>query len=179
MAACTVAWFACEASETGNVRPSGAGNAADDRARGLLRSELISQHIIKVIEGEGIEEGLEQPQLRLTTDEAEIGVIAVHRLGQHRVPEAIHGLREFENDRGVDVGVNTLEVVLQAGERGRELVEHDAVVLHLRAEPGGLEHALAVPVEVQCINGQMRRRLARPRSIGDRERQGERGGKRS
>ena len=72
------------------------------------------------------------------------------------MPEAINRLREFQIDRGIDVGVITLEDVLQPGECGRELVEYDAVVLHLRAEPRGLEYALAVPVEAQIINGRLR-----------------------
>ena len=76
---------------------------ADHSARALFRRELGNAVIARVIEGERIEEGLEQAQLsriggRSATyngrgiDGLEIAVIAIHRLGQHGVAEAIDRL---------------------------------------------------------------------------------------
>ena len=100
-----------------------ARDAADDRAGGLFGIERGLSGLVGIEQGQRIEEGLEQPQLRAVSgnrfsDGVEVGVVAVDRRGQHRVAEAVHGLRELEPDRGVDVGVEPLEDVLESGERG-------------------------------------------------------------
>ena len=133
-----------------------ARNASDDRASRLLGIERRLPALVGIVEGKRIEEGLEEPQLAAVTRDAlhdgiEVRVVAVDRTGQHRMTEAVHRLRELEADRGIHVGVESLEDILESGQRRRKLVEHDAVVLHLRAEPGGLEQPLTVPVEVQVL----------------------------
>ena len=153
----------------------------NDRARTLFRRDrILARCIVIIVQGERIEEGLEQAELvtrrcRLERpgirDRVEVRVIAVDRLGQHRVSEAIDDLRKFGGDRGVNVRVMPHKWVLQPGERGNELVEHDPVVLHLRAEPGSLEHALAVPLEAQRFNRCTRGFLVCPCRIGGRERE--------
>ena len=74
--------------------------------------------------------------------------------------------------------METREGIFQPGEGGRELVEHDAVVLHLGAEPCGLEHAFAVPVQVEGLDGRVRRCLVGQRCVGDQEGETQRGGQR-
>ena len=65
--------------------------------------------------------------------------------------EAIDGVRELGDDRRVDRGVVDLgrgkEDVDLRLDLARELLEHQVLVLHLGAEAGGLEQALAVPLQ--------------------------------
>ena len=81
----------------------------------------------------------------------EIRIEAIDRLGQHRVAEAIDGVRELGHDRRIDGRVVTErreELVDVRLDGARELLEHEMLVLHLGAEPRGLEQAIAVPVQV-------------------------------
>ena len=98
----------------------------------------------------------------------EVRVEAIDRLGQHRVAEAIDGVRELGDDRRIEVDVVHLgrreERVDQRLDGARELLEHQMLVLHLGAELGGLEQALAVPH--QRVDLRLRRRKR-----GDRRQQ--------
>ena len=77
----------------------------------------------------------------------------VDGLVQHRVAEAVHDMGELREDRRVDVDRRLehegVDVRLHlAG----ELLEDEVLVLHLVGEAGGLEQALAVPLEgVPCL----------------------------
>ena len=99
-------------------------------------------------------------------DDVEVGVEAVDRLGQHRVAEAIDGVRELGDDRGIDRGVvadRREELVDLRLDGAGELLEHEMLVLHLGAELAGLEQALAVPlqrVDLRLGGGEGRRRGA-------------------
>ncbi|MNE92601.1 hypothetical protein D3C80_1903450 [compost metagenome] len=63
--------------------------------------------------------------------------------------EAIDGVGELGNDRGVDIGFVALgradkHVDLRLN-GAREFLEHQVLVLHLGAELGDLEQAFAIP----------------------------------
>ena len=111
-------------------------------------------------ERERVQERGDEPELmaasglacmqRIGVDHVEARVIAVDRFRQHRVTEAVHHMREFRIDRGIQRGV----VALTRNERidlrlngTRELFEDEMLVLHLGAEAGRLEEARAVPLE--------------------------------
>jgi len=87
----------------------------------------------------------------------EVGIEAIELLGQHRMAEAIDGVRELGDDRRVDRGVVAVrgqELVHLRLDRAREFLEHEMLVLHLGAELRGLEQAFAVPSQARniCIN---------------------------
>ncbi|MCY1271468.1 hypothetical protein D9M70_200250 [compost metagenome] len=132
-----------------------AGHPAHDGAGGVVRIGATGG------EGQRVEEGRDQAHLlvarfvRVTVaHHVEVGVVAVDRLGQHRVAEAVHRVGELGDDRGVQVDVVDLgrreEQVDVRLDGAGELLEHQVLVLHLGAELGGLEQPLAVPH--QCID---------------------------
>ena len=114
-----------------------------------------------------IEEGLDQPDLLIgvgrVADDIEVGVVAVDRLGQHRVAEAIDRVRELRDDRGIEIDVVDLrgreEEIDVRLDGARELLEDEMLVLHLGAEFRHLEQALAVPLQ----RGDLRRRCRQRR----------------
>ncbi|MND45847.1 hypothetical protein D3C80_367110 [compost metagenome] len=127
-----------------------AGDAPDDRTRRHIRV------LVDAREGERIQKRLDQTDrggipLLADKDLLELRVKHVYLLGQHRVPEAVHNVRELRDDRRIDLGL----VVLQARDkyidvrrdRTRELLEHQMLILHLGTELRGLEQTLAVPVK--------------------------------
>ena len=85
---------------------------------------------------------------------------------------------EISRESRVDIGMKACKCVFQPGERWSKLIKHDAVVLHLSAESGSLEYALAIPVKPEGVNGCLRCCLVNEGRIGDSERQSECGGKR-
>ena len=100
-----------------------------------------------------VEEALDQADVVCV----EVRIEAVDRLGQHRVAEAIDDVGELGDDRGIDrdvVAVGHEEDVDVRLDLAGEFLEHEVLVLHLGAELGGLEQALAVPDE----GGDLRRR---------------------
>ena len=116
------------------------GHAAHDGTRRLVRGRATR------CKRERVEEGLNQADL--AGDEA--GVQPVDRLGQHRVAEAIDGMRELGDDEWIDRGIKPRwgqEDVDLRLDFARELFEHQVLVLHLGTELGCLEQALTVPVE--------------------------------
>ena len=76
-----------------------------------------------------------------------IGVqgIAVDVLVQHRVAEAVDGVRELGHHRWVEMHVIATEHVDVGRDLPRELAEHEMLVLGFIAETRRLEDALAVP----------------------------------
>ncbi len=130
------------------------GHAAHDGAGGLLRRRSAGG------ERERVEEGLDQADLA----RGEIRVEAVDRLGQHRVAEAIDRVRELGDDRRIDRVIEIEERVDLRLDRARELLEHEMLVLHLGAELGRLEQALAVPLQ----GSDLRRRCREGRGRGAR-----------
>ncbi|MCY1415740.1 hypothetical protein D9M71_312330 [compost metagenome] len=66
--------------------------------------------------------------------------------------EAVHRVGELGDDRGIQIDVIDLgrceEQVDVRLDGPRELLEHQVLVLHLGTELGGLEQALAVPLQV-------------------------------
>ena len=83
-----------------------------------------------VVERGRVEERIEQPMsLALRA----VGVDAREDLGQHRVAEAVDGVRELGRDRAVDRGDAAEERVDQRLDLARELLEHQVLVLHLGA----------------------------------------------
>ena len=129
-----------------------ARHAAHDGAGRLVRRSTPPAG-----ELERIEEGLDQADVV----GVEVGIIAIDRLGQHRVAEAIDRVRELGHDRGIDGGVVGEKMSTLRLDLARELLEHEVLVLHLGAELGGLEQALAVPHQ--------RREIGRDRCNVDRE----------
>ena len=73
---------------------------------------------------------------------------AVDGLGEHRVPEPVHGVGELGADRRVDLGVIARAALAEQVDHrlhlAGELLERQVLVLHLGHEPGGLEEALVV-----------------------------------
>ena len=96
------------------------------------------------VERDRIEEGFDQADVV----GREVRVKAVDRLGQHRVAEAVHDVRELGHDRRIDVRVIAVgddEHVDARLDLAREFLEHEMLILHLGAELRRLEQALAVP----------------------------------
>ena len=75
-------------------------------------------------------------------------LVAVDVLVQHRVAEAIDGVRELGRDRRVEMDVVVAEQMDVRRHLARELLEHQVLVLRLGAELGDLEQPLAVPFVV-------------------------------
>ena len=97
----------------------------------------------------GLRKAAIRPICGSSSTDLKFGIEAVDRLDQHRVAEAVDGVRELGDDRRVDGGVVAVrgqERVDLRLDRARELLEHEMLVLHLGAELGGLEQALAVPL---------------------------------
>ena len=107
---------------------------------------------------ERVEKGRDQAGLLIASQgritvahDIETGVETVHRLGQHGVAEAIHGMRKLGDDGRIDRGVESVrgqEGVDIRLDLAREFLEYQVLILHLGAELGGLEQALAVPHQV-------------------------------
>ncbi|ELS26771.1 hypothetical protein ppKF707_2358 [Metapseudomonas furukawaii] len=144
----------------------GPGHATDDGPGGGLHRRPAGG------EGQGIEEGGDQAHLlvgggaqRVDGDRVEVSVEAIHRLGQHRVAEAVNRVGELGDDGRIDGGViadRRQETVHLGLDGPRELLEHQVLVLHLGAELGGLEQALAVPVEGGGVGGDRSDRRQQP-----------------
>ena len=100
---------------------------------------------------------------RVGDDDVEVGIEAVDRLGQHRMAEAIDGVRELRDDRRIEIDVVHLgrreERIDHRLDGAGELLEHQMLVLHLGAELRDLEQPLAVPL--QRVDLCLRRREAR------------------
>ena len=95
---------------------------------------------------EGIEEALDQADVVRIEGRVE----TVDRLGQHRVAEAIDHVGELGHDRRVDGDVESVgdqEYVDVGLDLACKLLEHEMLILHLRAELRSLEQAFAVPDE--------------------------------
>ena len=105
------------------------------------RARRVQRHAgTAAVEGRRVEEGIEQPDVVLGA----VGVQAGDDLRQHRVAEAVDGVREFRGDRAVDRGDAAEERVDQRLDFARELLEHEVLILHLGAEARRLEEALVV-----------------------------------
>ena len=135
------------------------GHAARQGAGGLFRRDgdvlrsvrveirivRITERIAQLIEHQWIEEGLDQPQLAGD----EVRIEAIHRLGQHRVAEAVHHVGELGHDCRIQRTVVHLggveEHVHLRLHLARELLEHQVLILHLGGETRGLEQSLAIP----------------------------------
>ncbi|MNZ20390.1 hypothetical protein D3C78_374450 [compost metagenome] len=114
--------------------------AADDGAGCLFRGQAA------VGEFQRIEEGGNQADLAT----GEIGIETVDFLGQHGVAEAVHGVGELGDDGRIDGAVESIgrqERIDEGLHLAGELFEHQVLVLHLGAELGGLEQALAIPFQ--------------------------------
>ena len=99
-----------------------------------------------LVERERVEEGLDQADLA----GGEVGIETVDGLVQHRVAEAVDRVRELGHDRRIDRGVEAFrdeELVDVRLDLAGEFLEHEMLVLHLGAEAGRLEQALAVPLQ--------------------------------
>ena len=119
------------------------GHAADDGAGG----DIVGDGVIGV-ELYRIEEALDQADMVC----GERRIEAVDRLGQHGVAEAIDHMGELGHDRRIDRRVEPVrnhEHVDVRLDLAREFLEHEVLILHLGAELGGLEQALAVPHETR------------------------------
>ena len=118
-----------------------AGGAAHDGPGRLFRGERAVQ-----IERQRVEERLYQAEPGILL---EGGVEAVDLIQQHRVAEAVDGMRELGDDRRIDVAVVHLGCGKEHVDLGlnlaRELLEHEVLILHLGAELRRLEQPLAVP----------------------------------
>ena len=107
----------------------------------------ISSSIASVdVELDRIEEALDQADVASREGRIE----AVDRLRQHGVTEAVDDVRELGDDRRIDRRVEAVrhEEDVDVGlDLAGEFLEHEMLVLHLGAELGGLEQALAVPYQ--------------------------------
>ncbi|MNF49951.1 hypothetical protein D3C84_312360 [compost metagenome] len=99
----------------------------------------------------------------------EVDVVAIDGLGQHRVPKPVHGVGELGDDRGIEVDVVDLgrceEQVDSRLDGPCKLFEHQMLILHLGAELGRLEQALAIPlqrIELGLGGWQCRHRIEQP-----------------
>ncbi|MNO67081.1 hypothetical protein D3C76_578840 [compost metagenome] len=99
----------------------------------------------------------------------EVDVVAIDGFGQHRVAKPIHGVGELGDDRGIEVDVIDLgrceEQVDVRLDGPRKLLEHQVLVLHLGAELGSLEQALAIPhqrIELGLVGWQRTHRSEQP-----------------
>src|SRR5215510_5624328 len=87
-------------------------------------------------------------------------------LVQHRVTEAVDGVREFGEHRRIEMDVGIAGKMDVRGDLACELLEDEVLVLRLGAEPGSLEDTLAVPLSVGdqmrgAVCGDVRRRQRR------------------
>ena len=114
-----------------------AGQTLHDGPGGRLGVRAAGGELLRV------EERLDQPDVVRRA----VRVGPRDRLCEHRVPEAVDGVRELGDDRRVDLGLVAGEHVDQRLELAGELLEDEVLVLHLGAELGGLEESLAVPDE--------------------------------
>ena len=125
--------------------------AANDGARRLIRGQAAGGKFERVEEGRDQTGLLIAERARITiADDVETGVETVHRLGQHRMAEAIDGMRELGDDGRINRRIEAVrgqEGVYIRLDLAREFLEHQVLILHLGAELGGLEQALAVPLE--------------------------------
>ncbi len=120
------------------------GDATDDRAGRFIGGSATAS------EGQRVEEGSDQAELRVAVHRGECRVEAVDGLGQHRVTEAIHHMGELGEDGRVDRGVVAVggeEFVDLRLDGAGELFEHQVLILHFGAELGSLEQPLAVPYQ--------------------------------
>ena len=120
------------------------GDATDDRAGRFVGGSATAG------EGQRVEEGSDQAELRVAVHRGERRVEAVDGLCQHRVTEAVHHMGELGEDGRVDRGVVAIgcqELVDLRLDGAGELFEHQVLVLHLGAELGSLEQPLAVPYQ--------------------------------
>ena len=114
-----------------------------------------------------VQESLDQGHLLgVAIDRQQIGAQPVHRVGQHRMAEAIHRMGEFRHDRGVDIGrIGEHEGVDPRLDAAGEFLEHHVLILHLGRESGRLEHPVAVPdqgVDLGLGRGQFGDRFQQP-----------------
>ncbi len=114
------------------------GGAHEHAARGLLRRERPCRSA--VVELGRVQERGEQGQRVVGS----IRVRASDRVVEHRVPEAVHRVRELGLDRGVHVRGVDVEGPDGRHHLARELLEHEVLVFHLGHEAGRLEEAVAV-----------------------------------
>ena len=122
-------------------------------ANDLTRSHCSRDGAV-LVEFDRVQEGTDQPDL-LCVGRQGVGIDdlvgrgqAVHRLGQHRVAEAIHHMGKFGDDGRVEVGRGRKHEGVDGGlHLAGELLEYQMLVLHFGDEAGGLEEALAVPVQ--------------------------------
>ncbi|MNM45860.1 hypothetical protein D3C81_567880 [compost metagenome] len=120
------------------------GDATDDRAGRFVGGSATAS------EGQRVEEGSDQAELRVAVHRGERRVEAVDGLCQHRVTEAVNHMGELGEDGRVDRGVVAVggqELVDLRLDGAGELFEHQVLVLHLGAELGSLEQPLAVPYQ--------------------------------
>ncbi len=135
-----------------------ARGATHDGAGRLIRRQGAVQ-----VERQRVEERLDQAEAGILL---EGGVEPVDLIQQHRVAEAVDGMRELGHDRRIDVAVVHLgggkEHVDVRLDRARELLEHQVLILHLGAELRGLEQALAVPHQGRQVGGNLGNRDQQP-----------------
>ena len=136
----------------------GSRQAAHDAARGLVSRQRSGGAAVVVRLRS--EERIEQPDV-VRGFNAVHDVDARHDLGQHRVAEAIDGVRELGHDRCVDRREAAEERVDQGLNLAREFLEHEVLVLHLGAEPRGLEQPFTVIPTGGCVHRVPRRDLCR------------------
>ena len=116
------------------------GHAADD---GTGRDIIINRSARSGERGR-VEEALDEADVV----GGKISAEPVDGLGQHRVAEAIDHMRKLGNDRRIHGGVEAIgheERIDGRLDLAGELLEHEVLILHLGAELGCLEQALAVP----------------------------------
>ncbi|MCY1476515.1 hypothetical protein D9M68_98720 [compost metagenome] len=104
-----------------------------------------------------VEERRDQAQLLIgigagrIAHHVEVDVVAIDSLGQHRVAKPVHSVGELGDDRGIEVDVIDLgrseEQVNVRLDGARKFLEHQVLILHLGAELGSLEQALAIPLQ--------------------------------
>ena len=95
-----------------------------------------------------IKEHSEERLSGLTSPLKEVKVVVqtIDRTGKHGVTEAIDRMREFGDDRRINIGAGVEnEGVNHRLDAPCELFKHHVLVLHLGAEPRGLEQSFAVP----------------------------------
>ena len=110
----------------------------------MLPAATLSATVWPRVELDRIEEALDEADLVVGEGRVE----PVDGLGQHRVAEAVDHVGELGDDARIDVGVVAVrhdEEVDVGLDLAGEILEHEMLVLHLGAELGGLEQALAVP----------------------------------
>ena len=145
-----------------------AGHAAHDRAGGLVvvEHDLLTVRAedrgsvrvaLHAAEGERVQECVEQGEVARRA----VGIGLGDILAQHRMAEAIDDMRELGEDGRVDVGrgIEDEGVDIRLDLAG-ELLEDEVLVLHLGREAGGLEQALAVPLQ-GGDRGRIRRKRGR------------------